>query len=90
LCFRVDLQTGAADDAGLAHLTRHERSMRRAATSGGNDGGGRSKAPDVGGIDVGTDHNDGIAGSGISFRLCRVGEQCFAKLGKPRRLDRPL
>jgi hypothetical protein len=76
-CLRVDLQTGAADDAGLAHLPRHESRMRRAAARCGDDAGGRGKALDVGGIDVGTDQNDGIAGSGMSFRLCRI-ERCDA------------
>ena len=63
LGFRINSQRAAADNAGLAHLARDQRSMRGAGADRCHDGSRRSEAGNVGGAGIGSQQDRGFAGS---------------------------
>ena len=81
LGFRINSQRAAADNAGLAHLARDQRSMRGAGADRCHDGSRRSEAGNVGGAGIGSQQDRGFAGGDKALR--RLGVERHASGGNP-------
>ena len=76
----VDLELGAACDAGFAEAARHHCSVRRHPASGGEDASSLEKPMDVVGRGLGADEQDALARSTTSGR--RVGVEHGGPCGR--------
>ena len=68
----IDLERRAADNAGLAHLPRHQRGMRGPPADGRHNSGGDGKPRDIGRAGIGPDQNDRLATGGEALGARRI------------------